>query len=211
MKNGVIFFVSVIIGGIIIFVVHQSRHIDQSIIQNPVAESLNFSWEKPPKQSLVGTISSYSGDVQWESRTASDFMKISSSVPIQQGETIQTSDTGKFSLVFKDAVTIDSSSKTKLIFIQTVPEHFLVSHQLGEAHYTTSDSLNVSVRCMHLLAQLEKSTDVLIQKKDATIQFVISRGSITVAFNDLNNISTIETLSKGTFVYDDAERTITHL
>ena len=85
-----------------------------------------FSLEKAPSESLVGTISGINGDVEYESRTATESAKINSPVEVQQGESLSTGDNGKVILNFKDAadITIDSSSGVDII--QTLPAFILL-------------------------------------------------------------------------------------
>jgi hypothetical protein len=169
-----------------------------------------FSIEKAPSKSVQAQIISLSGDVNWQSRTATQPAAITSPIPVKQGEVVSTGDTGKAEVHLND----DSFSllpKTHLEFIQTLPQNFVLNQASGTVTYTHNSNVPLSVRSLHLLVQMEKGVAILSVDTDThIITLDIQKGSAQVGFNDSSLFTTLQTVAKGEeLIYDDDKREIT--
>ena len=166
-----------------------------------------FSLEKAPSQSLVGTISSMGGDVEYESRVATEAAKISSPVQVQQGESLTTGANGNLILTFDKGAEIDMSSDTAIGIVQTLPADLVFSQNVGIAEYKKLADLPVSIRSSHLLIENSGDLTVSIDKVKPVISVKVLSGSATVAYNDTNNDSRVMTVESGkTLTFNDSTR-----
>jgi hypothetical protein len=168
-----------------------------------------FSLEKAPSQSLVGLISSMSGDVEYESRIATEAAKINSPVPIQQGENLTTGTDGKLVLIFEKAAEINISPDTSVSIIQTLPADLVFSQSTGVSEYVKLASIPVSIRSRHLLIENAGDITVSVDKIKPVITVSVNSGSATFAYNNINNISKVLTLEAGkTLTFNDGTRRV---
>lgn len=167
-----------------------------------------FSIEKAPKNSVKGTIESLSGSVKWESRTATAPSEIIKPVTIQQGEILETGEDGKVTIIFPDITSITLSSQSKISITQTLPANFVFDQKEGSVAYEKTGQTPISIRALHLLTTLNTGKLTLtIDKESAEITIVVKKGSATVGFNNLENISTVINIEEGEeFIYNDDTR-----
>ena len=156
-----------------------------------------FSLEKAPSQSLVGSITSMTGDVEYESRVATEAAKISSPVSIQQGESLTTGETGKLILNFKDTVDISVDENSGISVIQTLPADLVFWQTLGSVEYKKLGTHPVSIRVGHLVIENEGDMKISFTKDSPVTTIVMINGTGTVAYNSLNNVSRVVNITTG--------------
>ena len=169
-----------------------------------------FSLEKAPSESLVGTISGINGDVEYESRTATESAKINSPVEVQQGESLSTGDNGKVILNFKDAadITIDSSSGVDII--QTLPADLVFRQIIGSVEYKKIGTYPVSIRVGHLIIENRGDIKISFTADSPVTTIVMISGTGTVAYNNLSNVSRVVNISTGqTLKFNESNRKVT--
>lgn len=170
-----------------------------------------FSLEKAPSASLVGVIKSMEGEVMHEERLATESAKINIPIPIQQGESLSTGVDGKIILTFEKAAELTISSETKVGIIQTLPADLVFSQSTGSVNYVKLANIPVSVRSYHLLIKndgdITVSVDTDFPKPIITV--IVNSGSVTVAYNDKENISQVLTVDEGqTLSFNDGTRKV---
>ena len=183
-----------------------------SIIQT-VAKP-NFDIAVAPSESIRGSIKQMTGDVFWQSRTATE----SSQIPfdfaqghgLQQGEEIQTKENGNLTIEFPNVTNVVIAPKTQIDFVQTLPTEFVMSIASGSANFKKLSETPVGIRSYHLLVR-QNSGEIGINvdtEKGFTNLNIIS-GSVTVAYNDLNLDSHVVDFQAGKKVsFNDGTRTI---
>lgn len=168
-----------------------------------------FSLDKAPSQSLVGTIISMSGDVEYESRVATEAAKINSPVAVQQGESLVTGTDGKLILSFDKAAEVDMSGDTSVGIIQTLPADLVFSQSMGSAEYKKLADIPVSIRSFHLLIENNGDVIVSINKIKPIITVKINSGSATFAYNNIYNVSKVLIVNEGkTLTFNDGTRRV---
>jgi len=130
MKHIGIFLLSLVVGFLAVtgaYLLVTRQHVQ---ILSPVVPT-KFSLDNPPSQSLVGNISSLSGDILWQSRTNQQLI-ITSPQKIQQGETLETGSKGQITIVFTDVATISAARNTKFSIVQTLPANLVIQQIQGQ-------------------------------------------------------------------------------
>jgi len=167
----------------------------------------NFSLENAPTESLKGSITKMTGEVDWQDRIATEAAKISSPITIQQGEKLLTGEKSTLSLVFPSAVSINFSEKTTIEMMQTLPVDLVFSQTTGTAEYNKTDNDPVSVRTLNLLTNITGDTIISINPNKPIITLIVKSGDITVAYNDLKYLSHEVTISAGhTYTFNSGTR-----
>ncbi len=209
MKDLWLFIVSILIGGLM--AVGYFRFIvDKSPIISPISQKTEptFSIANPPKESITGKITSISGGVEWESRVATQPAQIAKPVPIRQGENLITKDDGNISLTFDNIGNIKLLPKTEVDFVQTLPVNFVVNQKSGTVVYIKEGTVPFSVRSLHLLTTITGEIKLVIDEQKPIITINVNKGSVTIAYNDLQNISHTQTIYEGKqFIFNDELRT----
>lgn len=163
-----------------------------NIIQTVTKPS--FSIENAPSEAIKGTVTRMSGQVFWEARTATEAAEVNNLVNLQQGEQIQTGETGSMDIVFPNAIQIKAEPKTQIDFVQTLPVNFVASIASGSAEFKKVSTIPVTIRALHLLVKVNSTQEagdlsIGIDEEKGLVNLNIISGSITVAFNDLNLVS----------------------
>lgn len=181
-----------------------------SISFSDLVKFSRFSLEKAPAQSLVGTISSMSGDIEYESRTATGAARLTSPVTIQQGETLSTGMDGNLTLTFEKSAEINISSDSSVGIIQTLPADMVFSQSRGAVEYKKLANIPVTIRSYHLLIENRGDITVSIDKIYPIVTVNINSGSATFAYNNTNNISRVWNFDAGTTLTfnDDTRRVV---
>lgn len=175
-------------------------------LQN-IFRTSNFSLEKAPGESLIGKIVSMNGDVEWQSRTATDSAKLSSLINIQQGEDLETREKSTATVLFGKNLEVDLNEKTRVSFIQTLPFNIVMTQASGSAEYKKLGNVPVSIRVMHLL--IENAGDVIIDVDNASpvVTLQVVSGSAKYSFNDINNVTSITEITAGKkLIFNDDTR-----
>lgn len=197
-KNIFLFIISILIGVTAVIFGYLWAAPRDSQILKPFFPKTLFSIENAPSQSLSGKVISFSGNVSWQSRTASYATLINSPVKLQQGEEVNVQNNGKVVIDFPQVVTITASSSTQINFIQTLPANFVVEQKQGLSAYDKNGDIPVSVRALDLLINVEKgSCTVSVDKDTADIIVTVNSGLVTVGFNDTGNNTNILTINEG--------------
>ncbi|HVZ58726.1 MAG TPA: hypothetical protein VG935_03185 [Patescibacteria group bacterium] len=213
MKNFAIFSISLVIGIVLPFLLIKltSPASPKSNPTLPVAAPITskFSLATAPSESLKGSAVNISGDVEWTSRVATEPAKITNGQTIQQGEDIVTGTTGNVTVLFAGDCKIVFDSATEMNFTQTLPSNFVFNQNKGTTT-VTKDCINpLSIRALHMLIKQQSGEMTLtVDDTDQTLKLNIASGSAQVAFNDINNVSTvINVAADQTLTYDDPSRT----
>lgn len=160
-----------------------------------------------PENALKGDLSASSGTILFQDRIATKPATLLSPVQIQQGETLETTADGKATVKFGTILTTELNSQTKLNYVQTLPENIVINQLTGKATYITATSSPVSIRSLHTVIKIESESVMTIETDDGLIDIEVTKGSIIVGYNDLENISTIVKVKEGyVFRYDDGLR-----
>lgn len=175
---------------------------------SPIAIDDQFLIANAPSNSLKGTIESFSGDVQWESRTATQPAKLSNPIIIQQGEKVITGKNGKIALIFPEIENINLHPDSDLSIVQTLPSHFVFEQTGGVVDYSNTQNTSLSIRTLHMLITATQATiTIAIDKDTHDIVLSLNKGSAILAFNNKENISTVIHLSTGDqYLYNDDDR-----
>ncbi|OGH10597.1 MAG: hypothetical protein A2857_06935 [Candidatus Levybacteria bacterium RIFCSPHIGHO2_01_FULL_36_15] len=207
MKKIFLFLISLVAG--IIFIAIYAKLADQKSSQNiisPASDTSRFSLESAPGRSLRGKILSFSGSVDWQSRSATMPATLAKVIPIQQGEKIITKN-GKIKIQFEHELTLNILPDTQVEFIQTLPENIVIAQSKGTADYSKTGTASVSVRTIHLLTEVNGNAVVSLDKNTPVVTVDVYKGLVKEAFNDLEYASTVITISEGKqFIFNDETR-----
>ena len=168
-----------------------------------------FSLEKAPTDSLTGEIASISGKVAWQSRIAPVAILINSTTKLQQGEEVDTYNDGTAAINFPEVATMSASSNTEVNFIQTLPENFVVWQKQGAVDYSKIGEIPTSIVALNLLINMDSGDcSISIDKDTSKVTVAVKTGSVTAAFNDLDNNTNVVSIKSGkTYIFDDNTRT----
>jgi hypothetical protein len=184
-----------------IFLIFSFRQLTEAInfheLNSPLAQ-FSFSLDTPPSQSLQGEITSLFGEVEWQSRTATQPAKITKPRQVQQGEEVKTLDSGQLTIVFPNIAGIAVHPKTEIDIIQTLPTNILIGQNSGTADYKKLDNNSLSVRSQNLLIKINQGEIMIsVDENKPYITANVITGSVTVAYNDMNFITKLIAVSSG--------------
>lgn len=166
-----------------------------------------FSLEQAPSKSLRGRLRSIVGDVKLQSRLATEPAALSSEAEILQGEALATGEDGSLTVEFENGALLNISAESHVDFVQTLPEHIVMIQKEGIVEYQPAKNSFLSVRSMHLLADITAGTYVTIEKDAEFLIFTVKKGSVNVAFNNLENVTTKAIIAEGeTYIFNDDTR-----
>lgn len=169
------------------------------VVQNsasPSATPFSFSIDDPPTQTLQGQILNSSGEIKWQSRSATEAAQLTQKVPILQGEQLETGDNGHLTLQFPDVSQIRLNPESKLYVAQTLPANLLFDQKIGSATYQKLGQLPVSIRSGFLL--IKQNEGILTVETDADyITVSVNQGSATIAYNDADFVSQLVEIKAG--------------
>ena len=193
-----LFIISIATGGVIVVAGYLWGAPRDSQFLKPFFPKTLFSIENAPSQSLTGEVTSISGNVSWQSRTANYATLITFPVKLLQGEEIDTQNNGEAIITFSKVGKITVSPNTQVNFIQTLPANFVIEQKQGLSTYDKAGDVPVSVRALDLLINLEKGTcTVSVDKDTSDVTVTVNAGSATAAYNDTNSNTNILTISEG--------------
>ena len=169
----------------------------------------NFSLEKAPSESLIGKIASMSGDVQWQSRIATDSARLESPINIQQGENLSTKEKSSAVILFDGNLEVELSEKSEVGFAQTLPANIVIAQGSGTVEYKKVGVIPVSIRILHLLIENEGDVKVSLDDQQPLVTLEIVTGSVKLSFNDINNVTSVTVLSAGKkLIFNDDTRQV---
>lgn len=204
-KNIILFLVPFLISTLVVIIYFKLTN-KISTITLPQVPSISFSdlikfsrfsLDKAPSNSLVGVITSMSGEVLYESRMATESAIITKSQEIQQGEGVTTGDGGKLTINLKDAVEINLEGNSGVNIIQTLPANLVFKQTLGSVYYKKLGIYTVSIRVGHLLIENKGEIKISFTKNSPITTVTVINGSATIAYNNLNNTSKVVNLEEG--------------
>lgn len=210
MKNVVLFITFLLVGFVLTFFLIY-KNTSQKVITPQVKisqEPSKFSLEDAPSTSLHGDITLLSGEVKWQSRTATESSIITLKQKVQQGESLETGKTGKVSVAFPGML-FQLSPTTKLTIIQALPTSMVVEQPSGEIEYQASSSAVLGIRTSPILLESHGGNfSVAIDDGDGTVTISVTSGGVTAAYNDNDNVSTVQKIGKDeVLTFDPSTRT----
>jgi hypothetical protein len=132
MKSWMIFIIALIVGFVGIGILKLQDHPAAEALLIPAMEVKDYSFEKAPSQTINGIVTSFSGEVAWQSRIATEEATVSSLSTIQQGEKIKTGKDGVVNLSFNEFGKLIISSSSEITFAQTLPQNFVFYNRAGQ-------------------------------------------------------------------------------
>jgi hypothetical protein len=180
-------------------------------VPTPVSIPFKFYPEIPPKESLVGQVSTVSGEILWKSRTATQSSLLENISEIKQGESLVTKSDSRISVRVKDILALQIFPDSEIAFIQTLPQNIVLHQKTGMVFYNRLGSVPVSVRSLHLLTNIDGSDLLVTVDSDQKIIYLdLYSGTVTLAYNDLNYVTTSRTFSSGVrIIFNDSVRRLT--
>lgn len=182
----------------------------QGTVKTPISEAVPFSLDTPPKNSFRGIIEKREGVIYFESRSATQEAILSEIRPVLQGERYRTDENATMTISYPSRLKLTIDEATTLSIIQTIPANFTFVQTTGMTRYEKIDkAIPVGIRALRLLiSQKEGLADISLDTENGQVLVTVVRGLVTVAFNDLELVSNVVTLSEGdSYTFDDATRT----
>ncbi len=201
------FFLVGMIIGLGYFLLRRSSPVDIPLQKSSIPQT-NFSIADAPKNSIRGMIATFSGQVFWQSRVATESSPLEKMGTVQQGEKYATGDNGQIMINFSDFGSFSLQPKSEVSVVQTLPVDFVFNQASGSATYTNTGQSPFSIRTLHLLTTIASgSASVDVDYKKHLITLFLKDNLATVAYNDVNYNSHVVNLDpKSTFVFDDDQR-----
>ncbi|MCR4330005.1 MAG: hypothetical protein NUV65_05695 [Candidatus Roizmanbacteria bacterium] len=216
MKNVLLFFLALVIG---ISGYWFSIQYVQSTIKTPSTlprsiptEIISYSIKNPPSEALMGTMSSLIGEIQIETRDATEPAKLKNAQSVMQGERVLSAEKGSVRITYGIDTTILLDNDTDVSFTQTLPISIVITQNKGTVTYSqNTDTFPLSVRVRNLLVRLVSgSVTISLEDSDPLIRVVVHGGSVKIAYNNNSFESQVNTLSKGdTMIFDSDARNAT--
>ncbi len=198
MKSVLIFVFSVLIGFSAVIVCLYPISTQNNKTSNLPTIKTKFSLENAPGESLKGNIASFSGMVNWQSRTATIPAQLKGLQPVQQGEEINTGKDGQVTIQIPNATSFSLLSNSDINLIQTLPADIVISQNQGIVDYARLGTIPVSIHTLDLLVQIDNGESVIAaDKAKQIITVLVEKGSITAAYNNSQNISTLVPVQEG--------------
>ena len=171
-------------------------------------ETTKFSLEQAPSDSIRGQITGMSGEIWWQSRTATEPAKLSEPAIIQQGETLIASESGNITVNFDPAAKLTLFPETKVGIIQTLPLNLVFHQTKGVSQYLVSGASPVTIRSLNLIANIDEGLFVIdTNEETGAIILSLKAGSGQVGYNSPEFDSKVWELEPGdVFEYDSNER-----
>jgi hypothetical protein len=166
-----------------------------------------FSLENAPSDSIRGQITNMSGDIWRQSRTATEPAKLTEAVPIQQGEVLIASVSGKISVNFDPAVKLTLFPDTRVEIVQTLPLNLVFNQTRGVGQYLVTGQAPLTVRSLNLIVNLDDGLLVVDTDEEAgAIILGLKTGRAKVGYNSPGLESRVWELEPGdVFEFDSNE------
>lgn len=162
-----------------------------------------FSIEPAPSETKEGRITSFSGNVLFESRIATQPARLTQNRPVKQAEKIRTENESTASIAFDNIGTINIEQNSEVSFIQTRPSEFVLVQPEGTVIYKVNGETPFSIRALHLLISIPKGEGtVSFDEENGTVHITITDGTASVAYIDLENNTIVKDLpTDSTYIY----------
>lgn len=176
--------------------------------KEPRFEPTKFSLDQAPSDSIKGQITNMTGEIWWQSRTATEPAQLLDKIPIQQGEILMASESGNLTIEFAPAVTVTLFPDTKMEVIQTLPLNLVFNQTKGVGQYQKTGDSPVSIRSLNLIVNLENGLiNIDVDEETEEIILGLKTGSAKVGYNSPEFDSKVWKLEPGdVFSYDSSER-----
>ena len=171
-------------------------------------EPTKFSLEEAPSDSIRGQITGMSGEIWWQSRTATEPAQLTEVITIQQGEVLIASDEGKLTVSFNPAATISLFPETQVEIIQTLPLNLVFNQTKGIGQYQVSGTNPVIIRSFNLIVNIDEGLlNIDTDEESGVITLSLKTGMAKVGYNSPEFDSKVWSLEPGDiFEYDSNER-----
>lgn len=167
-------------------------------LKTPLSNIVPFSLATPPKDSLKGSIVSFSADTKWQARSASIPADLVEKIPVLQGQDFWTHERGTIRIAFPNTIQITLLANSHISFIQTLPSHFVILQDSGNVSYKNSGRLPISVTAWPLLIQQNRGEmEIAVDTENALTVLTVKKGTVTLGFNDAENISRVLKIQEG--------------
>lgn len=176
--------------------------------KEPKFEPTKFSLDQAPSDSIKGQITNLTGEIWWQSRTATEPAELKEAIEIQQGETLIASESGNLTIEFSPAATVSLFPETQIEIVQTMPLNLVFNQTKGVGQYQVFGSSPVTVRSLNLIVNLEDGL-LVVDTDEETGQIILGlkTGKAKVAYNSPEFDSKVWELEPGdVFEYDSNER-----
>lgn len=156
----------------------------------------------PPPESIKGQITNLIGEVEWQSRAATEFEEITEPQQILQGEIVATKD-GTVDISFNEDMLFSLQEDSELEFVQTLPDKLVLVHRNGTINYENNTSAPLSIRSSSLIALLSNgSMEITRDNEEQQIIITAIQGTVQIAYNNADFISQIVNLEEDeTFLF----------
>ncbi|HEV2339201.1 MAG TPA: hypothetical protein VGT05_00350 [Patescibacteria group bacterium] len=193
------FFLSIVLGGFVFGIGWYYRYYrDLSSREVHAQKPTKFSIIRSPTESLLGTVATLSGEVLWESRVATQPAEIKKLVIVQQGEEVDTKDTGNVEIIFPAIAQVTVHPNSQLVIAQTLHQDIALGQNTGTITYQTLHSPAVlTVKAHDLLVSVKGKATVAINNNTAGIIVSVLQGLVTTGYEDLQNNTQVATVTEG--------------
>lgn len=167
-----------------------------------------FSLENAPTESLKATISTMSGEILWQSRTATrSETLLSKDLLIQQGERLIASESGSLTLNFDLAGELMLFPDSEIEIVQTLPVNLVFKQTQGVVDYESKANTFAVLVNRLLVSFSNAAANVSVNDINGVITVKVYRGQVTAAYNDQDFISQKIILSQNeSFVFDNEKK-----
>lgn len=173
----------------------------------PDVNVTKFSIDHPPEQSLIGNILEKSGDVLWQSRSATESAQMPNLDFIQQGEIVKTGENSSLKVGFGEYASIELLPFSELNIIQTLPYNIVFQQSEGEILYETIGISPISIRTYRLVTRTENGIIKISIDENNNSKVFVQAGNADVAYNSSEFVSQVIPLAAGqTFSFNNDKR-----
>lgn len=212
MKSVGVFIVSFLLGvGLIFgFIAWKTQIPKQKLFIPNLTSTTFFSIEKPPTDSIKGTIVSKSGTIFWESRVATEPSELNEIIVVKQGERLITKEKSEIQVNFDQVGNMILSANSDLSFIQTLPSDFVVEQKKGKVEYVLNGITPVTIKIRSaIITKTSGSIQITVTDNDPIVIISILQGTAQIGFNDQDYVSRVFTLREDQiYEYNSDERTV---
>lgn len=163
---------------------------------------------KPPTKALTGSLSEIFGEVKKQPRDSDNWIEISTSSAVLQGESLKLGSLGKATVLFENQTTLFLGKNSEVSFINLIPEKFMLVQNDGTITFKNLKS--VSVKIFDSLTILEEGEFVInVDNEIGRFNLSLTSGSAKLSFVDENNDTKVYPLTEDDNVrYDSATKTV---
>jgi hypothetical protein len=215
MKTFLLFDLTLLVGLLISFVYFKEKTPPSTIsftVPTPTQIPFDFFPANPPKDSLIGEISSPSGEILWQSRTSTGAATLGQVTQIKQGEKLVTKNNSQVTINFSPGIIIQEFSASDIEFIQTLTQNVVINQLSGRVSYNQTGTIPLSIRTLHLLVNVASPDLVITTNSENDLVYLdIYAGSVTLGYNNPDFQTITQTIPSGKrVVFHDLTRTLVY-